>query len=535
MTVSVANSVARDIRGAQGAQPAIAGHSQEWHRLYQRHLAQQGLDDTPLESLPKANARAPASQPQVPAARQPVEDARRSAMGGADDHLDVKVFGRSGPAPMAERSTHQIEKTYGGSSTSHVGEGQAIVALTSHRTTPPSRPQPELRQPRIPDPSTASGRALMPAVHVQSSGPPHSRPSIETVSRGAITLQRSNAAPAASAPSEAARNTKVNLLVAPTATPTGTGREAVEPHASAAPTKRPVNVKQEPVEPRAITVTAAGHHHKEVKIVPGNPASLSDRSADPGTTTDLGASRVPPARMAIATLGLPPVSTVRVETRPTRPSVADEVHSGATSLPLGSPLWPDSAVAALARVLATPGALALPAVLAAQAEGSPDPQKTAPRASGPTQMEAPAAGAVTGQRLGATHGSGAGTTQQDTGRGADQRDAGQTLATEGDSRRHYGTFPLIVSGELLELEFVALRSGATQPSDTAVRQIFVSVQPPGMGRLEFTAQNLRDRVTVRLGGEAGNGAPPPALDVPALLARLGWGAYPVSVAMGGPR
>lgn len=122
--------------------------------------------------------------------------------------------------------------------------------------------------------------------------------------------------------------------------------------------------------------------------------------------------------------------------------------------------------------------------------------------------------------------------ERDQSPGARQEDAHSSdaeAATSVDGRR-YGTFPILVSGQLLEPEFVALGDAGGPSAPDAIRWIRVSLQTPGAGRLELTAQYLGDRVRVSLaGGTAGasGGAPPVAIDVAGLLQRLGWGSVPV--------
>jgi len=225
---------------------------------------------------------------------------------------------------------------------------------------------------------------------------------------------------------------------------------------------------------------------------------------------------------------LPELAPARVTTAP---SARDDRQAAAALT--GSPTVPRQPESdrMLARALAAPAALALPAAVLAQAGGPPGSQQASHRfSSAETPIDAVAASATTAQRTGAAAGAGAGTAQQRGGDSANhQRSPRDAFSTGSGSGRHYGTFPLIVSGELLELDFVSLRSGRTLPAGEAVSRIFVSLQQPGMGRLELTAQNLGDRVTVSFGGQAVRGGAAPALAVSALLQRLGWGSHQVKV------
>jgi len=97
--------------------------------------------------------------------------------------------------------------------------------------------------------------------------------------------------------------------------------------------------------------------------------------------------------------------------------------------------------------------------------------------------------------------------------------------------RSYGTFPLIVSDQLLELEFVSLACGRG-PAPGIAQQIVMSIQPPGMSRIELTARKLDGKVAVTLGGVADgreNCAVDGMLDLSALLRRIGWGSLPVEL------
>lgn len=226
---------------------------------------------------------------------------------------------------------------------------------------------------------------------------------------------------------------------------------------------------------------------------------------------------------------LPELAPARVTAAPS----ARDDRQAAAAAPTGWPIVPRQPESdrMLARALAAPAALALPAAVLAQAGGPPGSQQAGQRlSSAETPIDTVATSAIAARSAGAAAGAGAGTARQRGGDTADhQRSPRDAFSTGSGSGRHYGTFPLIVSGELLELDFVSLRAGRTPPAGEAVSRIFVSLQPPGMRRLELTAHHLGDRVTVSFGGQAVQGGAAPALDVSALLQRLGWGSYPVKV------
>lgn len=243
---------------------------------------------------------------------------------------------------------------------------------------------------------------------------------------------------------------------------------------------------------------------------------------DPAGTSGPGSPSTFSAQIGIGRATVPPHMAARTETASGQGSVgfaAGDAHLSAAAIASGSAFF---------QAVSGRGAVAPAATAAAPGGGPSDSQRSSRRsASVETPIDMSVAGTIALRDMVAVPGSGAGAMQQRDGAEEDPQDSSrEALATDGASGRHYGTFPLIVSGELLELEFVALRAGEAQPASTAGRRIFLSMRPRGMGRVELTAQNLGDRVTVRLGGHAADcGAV--AADVPALLQRLGWGACPV--------
>ena len=276
-----------------------------------------------------------------------------------------------------------------------------------------------------------------------------------------------------------------------------------------------------PDESSVVAVAVGGHLELQVAGRTGS-ATMSGVGTDPSDPTGPDTTSNVPREIGVAIAGVP---------SPTARTATTSFHgSRQSSAPAAHPSAPAFASeSALARAVSGSGVLALPAAASAQAAGPPDSQPSS-RRSAPTAtlVDAQVAGTLL-QGSVAVPGSGAGATHD--GEGEDPQDSSpDDLATDGTSGRHYGTFPLIVSGELLELEFVALHAGAAQPASAAVRRIFLSMRPPGMGRVELTAQNLGDRVTVRLAGQAAEGGTA-VVDVAALLQRLGWGAYPVKFAM----
>jgi hypothetical protein len=110
--------------------------------------------------------------------------------------------------------------------------------------------------------------------------------------------------------------------------------------------------------------------------------------------------------------------------------------------------------------------------------------------------------------------------------GSDDVASGGAAGARGVS---HGTFPLIVSGQLMELEFVSLGTDA-KATRRAAQQIVLSVQPPGLPRFELTARKLDGKVAVTVAASAASGAGcGTGLDLPSLLRRLGWGSLPVEL------
>lgn len=123
-----------------------------------------------------------------------------------------------------------------------------------------------------------------------------------------------------------------------------------------------------------------------------------------------------------------------------------------------------------------------------------------------------------------------------------RQDAGSRQEHSADARRgesatgeiegrHFGTVPLIVSDQLLELEFVALGRGEGSGGSGIVQHVQVTFQAPGSGRVGLSAHYRGRKVTVEL--EKGEVTDPPAagggVDIRGLLQRLGWGSLPVEI------
>lgn len=285
---------------------------------------------------------------------------------------------------------------------------------------------------------------------------------------------------------------------------------------------------------RVVVVAAGGH--LELKVIDrGSSATMPGVAVDANETTGAGSPPVASSQVASAP-AIPPQTEAHPEMSwnggaQLHSSVAATRQSARAS---ALPATPTAAAeVALVRAFSGAAAPAPPPVLPAPPPGELDSQQSLRRfAAAQSSVGMLAASRAALQAMVGAPGSGTGAMHREESEATDSRDSErEPLPAHDASARHYGTFPLIVSGELLELEFVALRSAQGPRQSSAVGSIFLSMQPPGMRRVELTVQRLGDSITVRVGGRAADCETAADLDVPALLQRLGWGAYPVNVAL----
>lgn len=291
------------------------------------------------------------------------------------------------------------------------------------------------------------------------------------------------------------------------------------------------DTRDEPPDGSRVIVVAAGGHLELQVISRGSSATTPGVVVDADEVSGPGSPSMVPSQIPNSPAG----STLQTDAHPEM-SVDRGMprHSAATATRQSPsdhsvPATPTASEGALAQTLSGSEAMVPPRVFSAQPAGALDSQQSRHRlAAAQAPSGALAASRAALQASVGAPGRGAGAMQQDEGEAMDSRESERdAVPTHDTSARHYGTFPLIVSGELLELEFVALRSARAQRQSAAVGSIFLSMQPPGMRRVELTVQRLGDGITVRVGGQAAGCEAATDLDVPALLQRLGWGAYPV--------
>jgi hypothetical protein len=91
--------------------------------------------------------------------------------------------------------------------------------------------------------------------------------------------------------------------------------------------------------------------------------------------------------------------------------------------------------------------------------------------------------------------------------------------------RHYGTVPVLVSGELLELQFVAFQHRETPQEQNPVRRLFMTLTTAALGRLQIAAQAQGNRLSITFtsaSSHATEALATHAHEVRELVGRLGW-------------
>lgn len=91
--------------------------------------------------------------------------------------------------------------------------------------------------------------------------------------------------------------------------------------------------------------------------------------------------------------------------------------------------------------------------------------------------------------------------------------------------RHYGTVPVLVSGQLLELQFVALQHRESPQEQTPVRRLFMTLATTALGRLQIAAQAQGKRLSITFtsgSSHATEALAAHAHEVRELVGRLGW-------------
>jgi len=89
----------------------------------------------------------------------------------------------------------------------------------------------------------------------------------------------------------------------------------------------------------------------------------------------------------------------------------------------------------------------------------------------------------------------------------------------------YGSVPVLVSGQLLELELVLFQQRQPQAGETQLRRLVMTLDTETLGPLQIEARALNDRLMIRFTGQSAEAAAqlaPYGRDVEELAARLGW-------------
>ncbi|HWW21843.1 MAG TPA: flagellar hook-length control protein FliK [Steroidobacteraceae bacterium] len=91
--------------------------------------------------------------------------------------------------------------------------------------------------------------------------------------------------------------------------------------------------------------------------------------------------------------------------------------------------------------------------------------------------------------------------------------------------RHFGTFPVLVSGQLLELQFVAIRHDDARCEQPASRRLLMALTTPSLGRIQVSAQAQGKRLILQIAGHSTRATEilaQHAGEVRELAMRLGW-------------
>jgi hypothetical protein len=91
--------------------------------------------------------------------------------------------------------------------------------------------------------------------------------------------------------------------------------------------------------------------------------------------------------------------------------------------------------------------------------------------------------------------------------------------------RHYGTVPVLVSGQLLELQFVAFQHRETPQEQNPVRRLFMTMATSTLGRLQIAAQAQGNRLSITFTSDSSHATEALAThahEVRELVGRLGW-------------
>ena len=100
-----------------------------------------------------------------------------------------------------------------------------------------------------------------------------------------------------------------------------------------------------------------------------------------------------------------------------------------------------------------------------------------------------------------------------------------TTSTEGGYAQHYGSFPVLVAGQLVELDLYTLGQKMAGTPDN-VRRLFLSLNSTSLGPVQVTAELSQSRLNVFVEGAVAKAAPEALNEhvnaVGELASRLGW-------------
>jgi hypothetical protein len=99
------------------------------------------------------------------------------------------------------------------------------------------------------------------------------------------------------------------------------------------------------------------------------------------------------------------------------------------------------------------------------------------------------------------------------------------LQDDGNVGYRYGTLPVIVAGQLVELDLVVLQSRQQHDAATPTRRLVMTLRTESLGQVRVDARALDNRLVVTFTGESATGAGELAAhgdELRDLLKRLGW-------------
>jgi hypothetical protein len=137
-----------------------------------------------------------------------------------------------------------------------------------------------------------------------------------------------------------------------------------------------------------------------------------------------------------------------------------------------------------------------------------------------------------------------GSAESDMGSGqSDTRDSAElaklflNLQDGGSVGYRYGTLPVIVAGQLVELDLVVLQQRQPSADTTPVRRLVMSLRTDSFGQVRIDAKALDNRLVISFTAEAPSSADDLSAygsDLRELLRRLGWNVEGIGYQLGSP-